>query len=633
MNNKEVYINGILIELNEKDNPIQLVYSINDLAELKDRQAYSTNIFKAPRTPGNDLACGIPNDPNLIQLQPYRKNTGKVVQGGIEVLPNGIAIITEADKKSISIQILSGLVGFFDIIADKSIRDLDLSAYDHIFNIDNVAESQENTTGYLYPVIDYGGLSLDKREADARQLRPATFRRTIIEKIISEAGYTATGNYQTYPKYINSLVPFTNDKFEHGKTYSDMLAAYKTSARNRGPYVLVQPETNQRVILDDAVATNPQNSWNGTTFTAPIASRYSFSFKYSIQLRNIFFGGSTPEVFTSIRLNGAVVVGNLTTVVNGFGETQDFFDQEITATLDLKAGDTIDINLLQGPGPNRLYGFIYAGAEFKAEIIVEDVVYGSEVQLAATLPEISQANFFKDFLQNFGLIVIPDNYNQELLFINMEDVYANKPVAQDITDKLIDGAEKVSYSFGSYGVNNIGKYKADDAVPVELGRGVMVFDNQTLNANVDLFESVFSASPEVIRLSGVRVSEIKKIEDITKSSEFKIKTQPRILLNATLNSSFRIYDGNTDRTVSVVSTPLFTGLSYSDLFAENYPEVLRMLYRPFIVEKPILLSETDIADIDWTVPVYDRKTANYYYKNSIKYLQGDVSTISLILLP
>jgi len=85
--------------------------------------------------------------------------------------------------------------------------------------------------------------------------------------------------------------------------------------------------------------------------------------------------------------------------------------------------------------------------------------------------------------------------------------------------------------------------------------------------------------------------------------------------------------------VSQISLPTFTGLSYVDLLADNYVELARMLYRPFVVNKQILLTEVDISNIDWRIPVYDGKSASYYYKNLITYQQGSVSTISLIRMP
>lgn len=635
MNRKELYINGKLVDLDEANNPIPLTYAINDLAELKDRNAYVSNIFKIPPTPNNLAICGYPNDPTLIQLEPYRKNSAKIVQNGIEIVPNGIAIISKGGY-NIEVQVLAGLTGFFDALGDKKITDLDLSAYDHIWNLANVAGSQNNTDGYIYPVIDYGSLSATDRRAQTTELRPATFRKTIIEAIIAEAGYTASGSYQAYEKYNKSLVAFANDKFTHSKAFIDILKTYKVSARKTTLQTIAPPQSETLINLEDDASTDPFNAWDGTVYTAPEYMRVKFTFNYSIdQIRAVVFG-STPENYISIqKLTGGVwadLGGNLTTNTAPPGDRQSFPDQVITFITDVAPGDKFRINVLQQPGPNRLYSELFPGAKLTIEPIPEEVTYGSTVQLAGTLPDFSQKNFFKDFLQNFGLIAIPDNYNKTLLLINMEDVYNNIPNAEDITDKLYNSTDDVDYALSGYGINNYGKYKEDGAVTKGFGDGLMVFNNLTLDNEVTLFTSLFAATLSIIKLGGVEVSQIRKIEDPAKSLELSVKTEPRILLNKILSSTFEFYGPDGAQTVSSISTPTFTGLSYQDLFDENYPELLQMLYRPFAVVKSILLSETDIASIDWTKPVYDKKTANYYYKNKITYMQGDVSKISLVRL-
>lgn len=629
MNNKEVYINGVLCDLDEVNNPIQLVYAINDLGELKDRQAYSTNTFKLPPTQKNLTACGLPNNSNLIQTQPYRKNTAKIIQNGIEVLPNGIAIINGTSKE-IEVQILSGLIGFFDKLGDKKITDLDLSEYDHIWNIENVMNSQDNVEGYVYPVIDYGTMSATERTVDARNLRPATFRKTIIEKIISEAGYTASGSYTSYDKYIRSIIPFTNDTFQHGPAYAEYLAGFNMSARKTVVQSVPRGPTDGLINFEDSATTDSSGSWHGDYYIAGATFKARVSMKYSItQMFNALFG--TPgdvEIFVQKSTVGGgpwTDVGYSVTRNSSSLTQETFIDQPIDFEINMNPGDQLKV--VYKKAVNRVMFSMLAGSSFTVTPVAEDVIFGSGVQLSATLPDISQKNFFKDFLQNFGLIVIPDNYKKELLLINMEDVYANKPIADDISDRLINSPDDISYSMSGYGINNHGKYKGDDAVPDELGEGVMVFDNLTLNDNVTLFTSVFAASQSVFKLGGLSVVQINK------GADFKTKTQPRILLNRIINSNFYFVDGLVALPVLSVSLPTFDGLDYQTLFDENYPEIKRMLYRPFVVVKDILLRETDIANIDWTIPVYDRKSASYYYKNQITYMQGDVSTISLIKLP
>lgn len=634
MNNKEIYINGILVDLDEARNPIQLTYAINDLAELKDRQAYSTNTFKLPATARNLAACGFPDDPTLIQTQPYRKNSARIVQAGIEIIPNGISVITRAGK-NIEVQILSGLIGFFDRLDDKNIRDLDLSAYDHSWNLQTVINSQSNTEGYVYPVIDYGGLSDIEREADVRQLRPATFRKTIIEAIIKEAGYTATGSYQSLPKYQNTIIPFTNDKFEHGKQFIDAPNTISASARNTMPQSLSNDLRDFIINFPDDLTTDRGNHWNGTEYTATDVAKVHVKLKYSIDIRDQHKGGSVPSIFVYVQVfrNGVwEAVSFNQHMAQGDFQSVTYADVPLDADIDLLPGYKIRVAAHSEPAEDRVLGVVHAGASINIEYIPGDVIYGQTIQLAATLPDITQKNFFKDFLQNFGLIVIPDNYRKTLQLINMRDVYANKDKAEDITDKLINTPGEIGYSLSNYGVNNAAKYKKDDAVPEGFGDGTMILDNQTLDQNVTLFTSVFAASTKAIKMSGINITQIKKIEDVTKSTEFKIKTEPRILLDQKINTQFRFFDDKSAQIIQSVSLPAFDGLEYNTLIGENYREIQRMLYRPFVAVKDILLKEIDISDIDWTIPVYDKKTASYYYRNEIKYIQGDVSTISLVRL-
>lgn len=636
MNNKEVYINDRLVDLDEANSPIRLTYAINDLGELKDRQAYSTNSFKLPLTQNNLDICGYPNNPEIIGIQPYRKNTAKIVQGGIEVLVNGVALITNSSD-SINVQILSGLKGFFDALGEKKLKELDLSAYDHTWDLETVAASQENTEGYVYSVIDYGGLGIIDRDADARELRPATFRKTIIEQLAIDAGYSINGSYSVYSKYVNSIIAFSNDKFEHGGEFIEDLNTYLTSAKNTLPIFFPSNVLDHVITLNDSAATDAYGQWSGTVFTSARVMKASVKFQYGISQIDIYSGGSAPYTAMFIQK----LIGGVWTEI-GRNEThqtvsefvqQDFPNQEINVTVDLLVGDKIRILDRQQPSTDRMYSGIFAGSKLTVTPIAEDVVYGSEVQLAATLPDISQKNFFKDFLQQFGLIVIPDNYTKSLLLINMEDVYSNKQNAYDISDKLFNSVDDVNFALDNYGVRNIAKYKNDPNVDSSLGQGLMILDNQTLENEVTIIESVFAASQSVIKMGGVNVVQIKKIEDPLTSKEFKIKTEPRILINSWLNTSFTFYDNLNSVIVGVISLPTFNGLGYDRLLLENYEEIQRMLYRPYLVTKEILLSEADIANIDWTIPVYDKKTASYYYKNQITYQQGALSTISLIRMP
>jgi hypothetical protein len=637
---KELYINGILCDLSEKDNPIALSYEVNNLAELKDRQAFTTNNFKLPLTQNNRRACGFPDTGSIIGLQPYRKNTCKIVQDGIEILTNGIALITSC-KDFISVQALSGLIGFFDLLEGKSIRDLDLSAYEHTWDLATIVASQANTDGYTWSVIDYGSISETERSVNVKQLRPATFRKTIIQKIIAEAGYSVQGE-PTDIRYTKSTIPFSNDKFEHGQSFINAANTFSASAKT-----LVDQEFSNDVrdgvaSFPDDFTTDPGNHWSGTEYTAPATMKAKVRMApYTIMVRDQYKGGSTPYIVVRIeKWNGSTwstVAENQHIAGQEFTDIV-YADQVLEADVDLEAGDKIRIAWHNDPDTQRIVGHLYPGAQVSITYQPTEVIFGQPVQLEATLPDISQKDFFKDFLQNFGLIVVPDNYRKHIRLVNMEEVYYNKYQALDWTEKFTDSPPDIDYSFGSYGINNYGNYKKDNAVPDATGRGVMVFDNQTLKTDVDLFTSKFAASVSVMKMSGVSVAQIKKIEDALTSLEFKTKTEPRILVDEKVNTTIIFTDGANTQSANTISLPYFTatgksGLSYQELFDEHYPEILRMLYRPFVMNRNILLKPTDLQTLDFTLPIFDKNTGAYYYNNGVfDYIAGEECKISLVKL-
>lgn len=640
---KEIYINDQLVDLLEADNPVALTYAVNNLAELKDRQAYSTNNFKLPLSQRNRIACGLPDTPAFIGLPPYRKNTAKIVQNGIEILTNGIGLITET-KKDISLQILSGIIGFFDLIEGRNIRDIDLSDFEHTWDLATVVASQPNTEGYIYPIIDYGSLSETDREINVRQLRPATFRHTLIERIISEAGYTFDGVVTSDERYLKSMLAFSNDRFTHGASFIDQAQRYKASAFVPSDDFYSSSDGPTGALRFPANVTDPTGSYNpaNSNYTSQAILRVRVTLTFDIQVRDIFHGGATPSFNIQIQKNGVTEKEKSYAAPTEF--TNYYYpNQVVTVDMDMQVGDIIVPTFEMHPAANRINAVISQGAKIDIKIIAADeLVYGQDVQLESTLPDISQKDFFKDFLQMFGLMVIPNNYTKHLKLVNMQEIYENRYRALDWTDRFIDDELQIDYSFGEYGVNNYGRYREDKSVVKDTGIGNLLLDNQTLTQNVDLFTSVFAASNSALKLEDLPTAQIIKIKQpipdpiVDGSLDFTENTEPRILMDRKKVVTIIFTDGDLNESAFTVSLPYFQefglpGLGYDELFTDNYPEIKRMLYRPVVEKRAALLKEADVANIDWTLPVYDKLTASYYYRNQIgDFIEGEICFVSLI---
>lgn len=170
MDQLQLYINDQRVDLSD-DHPIALTFQINNLADVKNQQGNTSNQFKLPLTQRNRQILGFPDDVAFTTNLPYQKYQAKLIQGGLEIIPYGIAELNGIDQAAANITILSGNVDFFDAIDGKLYdmgdstspwsnygQNLVWKPYDHSWDLDNIANSQKNTDGWIWPVVDYGAI-------------------------------------------------------------------------------------------------------------------------------------------------------------------------------------------------------------------------------------------------------------------------------------------------------------------------------------------------------------------------------------------------------------------------------------------------------------------------------------------
>ena len=250
-----------------------------------------------------------------------------------------------------------GTIGnVFTKIGDGLLSDLDFSKYNHDLTFDNITESwatqiQEYSApvafalgnGYVYPLINYGNQVLPsqintspvaERDYDVKFMRPALYKKTILDTIFSEAGYTYTSNFFDSNFYKSQIVPTTNDKFE--KTAQQLIDNQFYVGRSSnfviGPnistylipswYQLTAP-TN--TVLFNAItspyndAAGKYNSANGKftqTYAAFKYVNYKIDVLIKLDLQVLFTGTASPvyvqftnyqTIYYKIRVNNVVV--------------------------------------------------------------------------------------------------------------------------------------------------------------------------------------------------------------------------------------------------------------------------------------------------------------------------------------
>jgi hypothetical protein len=195
------------LEENKIELPTKSVYQtlqINDLAELKDRQANYTNRFKIPMTPNNMRALDYLGVSGNTSQLPYRKVSAKLVVGGIELISNGYAQIKSAGG-NYQVVIYDGNFPLYDEIKGKTISSLDLQDLNHYLTIPTYQNSFSNTEGYIYGIGNFGYSSVSSQINIERQA-PSVFVHTLWDKIFTEAGFTYSGDIFQDESFLSEVI-------------------------------------------------------------------------------------------------------------------------------------------------------------------------------------------------------------------------------------------------------------------------------------------------------------------------------------------------------------------------------------------------------------------------------------------
>ena len=192
----DVYINEQLLELNDNKG-IGLTFQIGSILSPGNRSGNLSNKFKVPKTRRNSEILENISNINSASNIPYERNSGRIVQDGIEIFPDGFAVI-DSTASDYNITIYSGNVSFFDLIAGANINELDLSDLSEDWTVANVIAGFNNTDGFIYPIVDWGfGVQLLNNTLlnNTNALIPVMFMKEVLTRIATSVGYEIKGTF------------------------------------------------------------------------------------------------------------------------------------------------------------------------------------------------------------------------------------------------------------------------------------------------------------------------------------------------------------------------------------------------------------------------------------------------------
>lgn len=629
----KVYIDDQLIDLSP-DQVVATTKQVSDISSLKDVKADFTNTFTAPYTQNNDKVLGFTKLADNRDKRPYRFLSAKIVVGSSDVLTNGVARIKQTSA-GYQVNLFSGIVGFFATLGNKSIKSLDWSDFDHTWNTATIGTKLITTDGYCYPLIDYGTVG-DNPDGDlwAENMYPAVFVKEVITRIITQNGFSIRGKLIDDVSFAKLLLPFSNDNFNN-----DALTSAVEFTVNVDEFVLDATSAFEAVTFNLLTKV-------GDSIGSLQATKYVFSqitegkFRFNIRIENAEAPGSGANpvdvrIISSVKgdlVGDQVPAPKFVPVIEPGtvpGETASKTIETETFVFGVNEEITIEVR-----------GLIVRLAEesvFSFETATDDIPFESAVDFASTLPDITQADFFKAIMQMHSAIPVQSFRSNEIFVFRLDELPGNRGV-QDWSDKL-DFTDRpiINFNFG-YSQSNALKYKDDITV---LGDGSLVVDDQTLKRSSTLIDLPFAASERGQIFEGRELMQIIQfvLNFETSSFDKSVSVEPRIAYTEIdAGNTFTIIARDASQIITnQIQVPWFSqpgkdpNLDFVDLIDKHFNILKSMLDTTKVIQARFNLTPNDMEDFKFELPIYISRFNGYFYAQRIsKFIPGRLTAVKII---
>lgn len=651
----QLFLNNELVDL-YGDETIVGSYATNELGDLKSRQGVYSNTFSIPFTNRNRTVIQSAEVVTSTTIRPYQRLSARINVNGVPVVI-GWGIITSASRSGYEIQVIGGNSEWYAELTDASLQDIDLNEFNHIFYPTDIDNSRINnidwSDGYVYPNMEYGRTIKPNGLIDQQWYlqRPGIYGKYLFKRIINSVGFEPTGEWwNNNPLLFDptgivdsagnatdkfaSFIPFCslfrrNKNYEFRK-YFELKIPADIFAPTLGNYFEIQYSQ----IID-----YPTLGWQGynpnnTYITLHDSGSYEFVYYYEFTNLDALNFGQVDIRWTYNDVGGNTVVYNFPSIP--LNPSQNDF---IAGSLFLNMGasnliveiQVSTITQIEDTTKLEMTNFIPIDDQNDEELnITPNFPF---VTLNTTLPDLTQVDFLKWYIQKFNLIFNTDNQTGLIDFLTLDDVIANLPNAYDWSIKLdLISEPVVSFIVGDYGQKSYFKdvrdeennYTKDNTIYLE---GTININDENLDKEVTIYETEFSP---IYR------------ESDTYNGFFRMGYVPKYrLYDETLTG----YDPNDDANFEELEAAPYMGLlrfepynqinitgltpltdapavhgeriTWNKIIPEYYQSLQSILNYSKIVTCLIRLDETDINGLDFSRPVWIDYFDSYFYINKI----------------
>lgn len=446
------------LDLYEND-PVNLKLQYADIEKIQSSVGSYSQSFRIPATQNNvDFFGTFFNVNEEGGYNPKRKKKAELFYNTIPIVSGFIQLkqvyVQKERYADFEITFFGDTVDLSRTIGDKKLKDLDLSAYDHLLNYANYTLARVGAlfSGKVrYGLIDKGKNFSNQGQGTpinaANPLELANFTpclrvREVVNAIFADNGFILDSDFLAHADFDNYLTPFYNGQSNPSTALpldnyimnvgrnpvSETIAATGAGLYYPTTFINTTPFYDAEGMYDTAtdVFTPPFNSGYLMMITGKITCAYGVGGNFNIQIYNTTDG---------------VTVWQSETVLLENGETYQFIGEPLLLLYSSKAYKYA-IWTNQPSSNFELYGGELGGGTHRSAwrvLSVAPPIEGQTVSLATNAPDIKQMDYLTSLQKMFNLVFVADKNNPKKITVEPFNDYNSG-------GEIKDWSEYVDYS-------------------------------------------------------------------------------------------------------------------------------------------------------------------------------------------
>lgn len=590
---EELYIKGESVDLG--DSEITLNFKSNLLGDISKITASNSYTIKLPRTNKNIRLLDFPDVAGHESYMMRDYFNAEYYRNGVKLF-DAKAVLISCSEDGFDVALTWGMSEKFIQLMndDKSIQEFaDMALpWNSSTTYDNGLVNGQLSHGYIR---HNAGIDVDSNR-DKIFIHPSVNCMRLLEEIASYYGLTM--DWGSYKQYIELLyLPLISQKAS--SKYNFFEANITGTLDSDIKYVKFT-----QINRVDGI-----NISNTETY-GDVVRIYETSLDWELDILIYTNKHNTLNVVELAFYSNAQYIKSLQISSNDIGLCA--YKGVIPFDITEYSNITIRIRINNG----ALLGIIKSYIKIFSED-VQSVSYNQYYPIGSNLPDISVVDFIKQICWLFGLFAIKSDTG--VSFISVNKIIDNRDKAVDWSKKLVPTgwtAKETSYTFGDFAQKNYFRYEENENA--KSADGYMVVQNKTLDYEKDLVKLPYTAGGDNGDMRAVPYFKwsddgtiVELVDCGDRIMQLVISFDSQGKEDARLDFSDLKFQNRVSR---------FGLSSYQDLIKS-----------PFVIKDTFRLTEIDLKNLDYTIPVYIERYAAFFAIISIK-SQGDYSECELLKL-